>query len=171
MSNAGSHDARITDLVSRLDEAADRLATRLERAGPRAAQATEGWTAAQIGVHVALVNDNFTGVFDGSNPAPAPAPEGFTERPWSEIAQGIPARFSAPTRFEPPADVSGDEAARMVRQSAARLAAAVAQVTPESARCCFTNKIVGTISVYQAGEWAVAHIIRHNQQAKRILGA
>ena len=33
-----------------------------------------------------------------------------------------------------------------------------------------TNAIVGTISVYQIGEWATAHIARHNRQAKRVLG-
>jgi hypothetical protein len=33
-----------------------------------------------------------------------------------------------------------------------------------------THPIVGRISVYQIGEWATAHVIRHNRQAKRALG-
>ena len=33
-----------------------------------------------------------------------------------------------------------------------------------------THAVVGTISVYQLGEWATAHIARHNRQAKRVLG-
>jgi hypothetical protein len=33
-----------------------------------------------------------------------------------------------------------------------------------------THALVGTISVYQLGEWATAHIKRHNRQAKRVLG-
>ena len=170
MENSMSHTERITDLLARLDEATTRFVSRLERAGPRAEIATTGWSAAQIGAHVALVNDNFTSVFDGSNPAPQPAPEDFVERPWSAIVSGIPERFEASARFQPPADVSGADAVDRVRQSAARLAAAIAAVSPERGRYCFTNKIVGTVSVYQAGDWAIAHIIRHNQQAKRILG-
>ena len=164
------HAERISTLVARLDEAADRLATRLERAGARAEQAATGWTPAQLGAHVAMVNDNFTSVFDGTNPAPAPPPPDFKERDWSTIATGIPARFEAPKRFVPPAGVSAADAAEMVRASAARLRSAIANVSAERGRYCFTNPIVGTISVYQAGEWAIAHIIRHNQQAKRILG-
>jgi hypothetical protein len=33
-----------------------------------------------------------------------------------------------------------------------------------------TNRIVGTITLYQVGEWATAHVARHNRQAKRALG-
>ena len=28
----------------------------------------------------------------------------------------------------------------------------------------------GTINLYQVGEWATAHVIRHNKQAKQTLG-
>ncbi len=165
-----SHAQRIADLVARLDEAAARFLARLEGAGGRAEAApATGWTVAQIGAHVALVNDNFTSVIDGSNPAAVPAPEGFVERPWSEIAAGIPARIQAVARFEPPPVVTAAEAAARVRESTARLRAAVAALTPERARWCFPSRIAGTVSVYHAGEWAVAHIIRHNQQAKRLL--
>ncbi|MGH9176522.1 MAG: DinB family protein [Vicinamibacterales bacterium] len=165
-----SHTQRTDDLLARLDEATRRFVSRLERAGPLAEAATTGWTAAQVGAHVALVNDNFTTVFDGSNPALRPPLEEFVERPWSAVAAAIPERLEAPARFIPPAGISGAEAAERVRQSAARLATAIAAVPPERGRYCFTNRIVGTISVYQAGDWAIAHIIRHNQQAKRILG-
>ena len=67
-----SHSERITDLMARLDEATTRFVARIERAGPRAEVVTTGWTVAQIAMHVALVNDNFTSIFDGSNPAPQP---------------------------------------------------------------------------------------------------
>lgn len=165
-----SHAQRINDLLTRLDEATTRFVSRLEHAGARAEVASTGWTVAQIGAHVALVNDNFTSVFDGSNPALQPATEDFVERPWSIVAGGLPERFEAPARFVPPGDVSAADAAARVRLSAARLAAAIAALSPERGRYCFTNRLVGTISVYQAGDWAIAHVIRHNQQAKRILG-
>jgi hypothetical protein len=32
------------------------------------------------------------------------------------------------------------------------------------------HRVVGAITVYQIGEWATSHIIRHNRQAKRVLG-
>jgi hypothetical protein len=165
-----SHTQRISDLLARLDEATTRFVARLERAGAQAEATTTGWTVAQIAAHVALVNDNFTSVFDGSNPALQPPPPDFVERPWPVIASGIPERVDAPTRFAPPAGVSGAEAADRVRQSAARLAAAIAALPPERGRSCLTSRLVGTISVYQAGDWAIAHMIRHNQQAKRLLG-
>ena len=169
MQNPASHSERIADLLARLDEAANRFAGRLERAGARADRAETGWSAAQVGAHVALVNDNFTSVIDGTNPVATPAPDDFSERSWSTIAAGIPERFDAPARFVPPAGVTGAEAAALVRQSVERLRAAIAALSPERGRYCFTNRIVGAISVYQAGDWAIAHMIRHNQQAKRIL--
>jgi hypothetical protein len=159
----------MADLVARLDEAANRLATRLERAGERAEQTRRGWTPAQIGAHVALVTNRFCTVVDGSVPAATPAPEGFVERPWAAIVRGIPERIDAPARVAPPDVVSGQDAARMVRESAARLARALTDLSEERARYCFTSPIVGTITVAQMGDWAIAHMIRHNQQAKRIL--
>ena len=169
MQNPVSHAQRIADLVTRLDEAAGRLATRLERAGDRAEHADSGWTAAQVGAHVALVNNSFCAVVDGSAPAARPAPEGFVERPWVDIASGIADRLEAPARVAPPATVSGSEAAHMVRDSAARLGRALTDLSEERGRYCISNPIVGTITVVQMGDWAIAHMIRHNQQAKRIL--
>ena len=81
MQNPVSHAQRIADLVTRLDEAADRLGTRLERAGDRAEHADSGWTAAQVGAHVALVNNSFCAVVDGSAPAAKPASEGDVRTP------------------------------------------------------------------------------------------
>ena len=170
MQNPGEYARRITDLVARLDEAADRLATRLERAGDRAEHAESGWTAAQVGAHVALVNTSFSTVVDGSVPAAKPAPEGFVERPWADIASGIAGRIEAPARVQPPEKISGTEAALQVRNSAARLSRALSDLSEERSRYCLTNPVVGTITVLQMGDWAIAHMIRHNQQAKRIIG-
>jgi hypothetical protein len=44
-------------------------------------------------------------------------------------------------------------------------------LTPDRAsRFGVTHRVVGTITLYQVGEWATAHTIRHNAQAKRLLG-
>ena len=37
------------------------------------------------------------------------------------------------------------------------------------AKIGITNPIVGTINLYQVGEWAASHVARHYQQAKRAL--
>lgn len=37
-------------------------------------------------------------------------------------------------------------------------------------RMGITHPIVGTIDLYQLAHWATAHVIRHNRQAKRVLG-
>jgi hypothetical protein len=76
----------------------------------------------------------------------------------------------APSRVAPPAEISGEEAAALLRQSATRLRRAIAGLSPDRARYCFNSRVVGTITLYQVGDWAVGHMIRHNQQAKRILG-
>ena len=51
------------------------------------------------------------------------------------------------------------------------MARAFDSLTPErGARMGITRAVVGSITVYQIGDWATAHIIRHNRQAKRVLG-
>ena len=53
-----------------------------------------------------------------------------------------------------------------------KMARALDAVTPErGAGHCITSAIVGgAINLYQVGEWATAHVIRHNKQAKQVLG-
>jgi DinB superfamily len=169
MATLVSHEARIADLLARLGETTTRFITRLEQAGSPGEVAHEGWSAAQIAWHVAHVNDALASTIEGSAPGAGPAPEGFTERPWPEIVATIPARNQSPARFVPPAGVSMASAVEQMRQSAAKLSSALSSLTPERARLCITNRTVGTISLYQAGEFAIAHMIRHNQQAKRVL--
>ena len=166
-----THDARIQDLLTRLQATTDRFTTRLENAGPRAEQAPTGWTPAQIAVHVAMVNDNLAGVIDGSIPGAAAAPDGFEERVWSDVVSQVPPRNDAPPRYHPPAVVAAADAVMHFRESAARLSQALAGLSPERARLCIKNRAVGMITLYQAGDFAIAHMIRHNQQAKRVLGS
>lgn len=170
MTDLARHDQRIADLLARLDEAGNRLATRLEGAGDRGNTATAGWSAAQVGAHVALVNAEFAALLDGTTTVAAPPADDFVERPWADIARDIPDRVEAPARLAPPADITVREAAARLRNSTARLRTAIATLSPDRASHCFTNRRVGTITLYQVGDWAIAHMIRHNQQAKRILG-
>jgi hypothetical protein len=171
MQQIGVHTQRIDELLERLRETTTRFTSRIEGAADRAAPPDGGWSAAQIAAHVALVNESLASVIDGSAPGAAEPPDQFQERPWEAIARGVPVRNQAPARFVPPDEVTTADAMDQFRRSTAHLIAAVAGLSPERARHCFTSGVVGTISLYQAGEFALAHMIRHTQQAKRLLEA
>ena len=81
--NAATHQQRIDDLLGRLSETTTRFGARLESAGPRAELAENGWTPAQIAVHVAMVNENLASVIDGSLPGATPPAAGATRVPTS----------------------------------------------------------------------------------------
>ena len=167
---SGTHEARIDDLLNRLREASTRFSARVAGAGPRAEQAASGWTLAQIASHVAMVNHNLASVIEGSAQGAVPPAEGYQERAWPDIVRGVPGRNEAPARFQPAASVAAQEGLQQFEQSVGHLARAIESLTPDRARYCITNRVVGTISLYQAGDFAIAHMIRHNQQAKRVLG-
>jgi hypothetical protein len=167
--NAATHQQRIDDLLGRLSETTTRFGARLESAGPRAELAENGWTPAQIAVHVAMVNENLASVIDGSLPGATPPAAGFQERAWSDVVRNVPARNEAPPRFHPPAQVSLPDALTQFRASAAHLTRAIEGLAEDRGDYCITNKAVGTISLRQAGDFAIAHMIRHNQQMKRVL--
>jgi hypothetical protein len=51
------------------------------------------------------------------------------------------------------------------------MARALASLGEErGARMGITHRTVGAITLYQVGEWATSHVMRHNRQAKRVLG-
>jgi hypothetical protein len=163
------HLARIADLLTRLNDTSTRFSTRLAAAGSRAEQAPQGWTPAQIAAHVAMVNHNLASVIEGSVEVAKPPADDYHERPWTDVVRDVPERNVAPARFQPPATVAAGDALQQFEQSVSHLARAIETLTPDRGRYCFTNKAVGTITLYQAGDFAIAHMIRHNQQAKRIL--
>lgn len=169
---ASEHARRIETLRAGFDEAHRRLTTRLRGAAADPAPAAgEGWTAAQIGAHVAAVTGQFAAVVSGEVTAMPFGPE-FRERPWPEIAAGIPERLSAPAAAQPPDAITMAEALELLDAAAARMHRALDGLTAErGASHGISHRIVGgPISLYQVVEWATAHIIRHNQQAKRVLG-
>ena len=165
-----AHAARVADILSRLDETSGRFAARLEKAGSRGEQASEGWTPAQIGVHVALVNQSLASIIDGSGAGALPPADGFVEQSWPEIVSRLPARNESPSRFVPPTSASIGEAVSQLRSSTVRLREALTSLTPERSLHCFTHRLAGPMTLYQVGDFAIAHMIRHNNQAKRTLG-
>jgi DinB family protein len=168
-----AHMARVRHLRESFVSANERLVKRLRGASDEAAERhnPDGWSAAQIGWHVAFVSTRFAAMIAGDATGPLPLPESFQERPWAEIAASIPDRLQAPAAAHPPPVVKRTEAVAALEASGTRMARAFDALTSQrGGRIGVTNPVVGTITVYQLAEWATAHIARHNKQAKRILG-
>jgi pyruvate/2-oxoglutarate dehydrogenase complex dihydrolipoamide acyltransferase (E2) component len=172
-SSQSAHLARVRHLRESFASANERLVARLRAAADDAAErhVPGCWSAAQIGWHVATVTTRFAGLIAGDLNGPQPLPDSFRERPWEEIAAAIPERLQASGAVTPPSTVRRSEAVAALEAAATRMARAFDALTDErGSRTGITHPIVGTISLYQLGEWATAHIARHNRQAKRVLG-
>jgi hypothetical protein len=168
-----AHGDRIERLCRAYEEAHGRFVARL--AGVPAARAEAippdgGWSAAQIGWHVAAVDAAFADLVSGARPS-EPLTEAFRERAWSEVAAAIPRKLEASRAVLPPAAVQQDTALAALAASAGRLQTALRNLTPDrGSQFGVTHRVVGTVTLYQVAEWAAAHTIRHNAQAKKILG-
>ncbi len=169
-----THAERISTLTDAFNESMTRFLARLDTATPEqliATPADGGWSPAQVAWHVGVINEAFAGLIDGSIPNARPAPEGFTETPWSTIAAQVPVKLEAPARFHPPADVTAADALARLRGSQPRMVDALAGLD-ESRSGLTVKSTVGTpINLYQVGNWAAAHVARHNAQVKRLLAA
>ncbi len=173
MTQSISGAGRAADVRQAFTEASQRLIARLRGADSAAVEraAGGGWSAAQIGWHVAAVTTRFAGMISGEIPAAQPLAAEFRERAWTDIAASIPDRLEAPSAVLPPATVGCGEAVAALEASEARMVGALDALSAERGdRMGVVHPIVGAISVYQIGEWATAHIMRHNRQAKRALG-
>jgi uncharacterized damage-inducible protein DinB len=170
---AETHSERIERMRKTYREAHERFVKRLREAPADAverAPADGGWSAAQIGWHVAAVDATFAGLVSGERPGAQPIADG-AEKPWTEIVAGIPSKLEAGKRVQPPAQVRRDEVLAALEESAARLDAALASLEADrGATQAITHPVIGTVSLRQIGDWATAHTIRHNAQAKRVLG-
>jgi hypothetical protein len=167
-----AHLARVRHLRESFASANERLVARLRATPDEAAErhALHEWSAAQIGWHVATVTTRFAAMIAGDLNGPQPLIDSFRERAWETIAAALPERLQASSAVTPPPAVRRAEAVAALEASATTMVRALDALTAERGRMGITHPIVGTISVYQIGEWAAAHIARHNRQAKRILG-
>lgn len=166
-----THTERVAQTVAAFEAAMDRFLTRVAAVPATDAERppAEGrWSIADITWHVAVTNEGFAALVDGSRPlARAPEP-GFVETPFPEIQARVPERLDAPEQFHPPAGLTMAAALERARASRERFAGAYRALSEE--RGAWTIKsILGLLTVYQVGDWAVAHVARHNAQAKRTL--
>jgi uncharacterized damage-inducible protein DinB len=164
---------RISRTRAAYKEARDRFAARLRDASDadvHRAPARGGWSAAQIGWHVAAVDTAFAAVLSGASPAAKPLDDGVTVRTWAEIVAAIPEKLEAGARVQPPDTVRRDDVLASLAESAQKLDAALAALAEaRAARFAITHPVVGTVALGHIGDWATAHTIRHNAQAKRVL--
>jgi uncharacterized damage-inducible protein DinB len=169
----GSHADRVANLRQSYATAHGRFVDRLQRVSVEAAERAPsggGWSAAQIGWHVAAVDAAFADLISGVR-ATQPLPDDFRERAWTDVVAEIPSSLQASSAVTPPAGVRRADVLPALEASAQKIDAALEGLTVDrGSRFGLTHRIVGTISLYQVGEWAIAHTIRHNAQAKRVLG-
>lgn len=166
-----THESRINAIAANLEEAMARFEARLSSLTAEQAErprADGGWSAAQIAWHVAAVNAAFMSLIDGSRPAAQPASAGFIERTWEEIGRALDEKLDAPARVTPTGPVSHGDALSKVKASGAALAAAIRALDPARGPMTVDSPVVGRVSLYQVGEWAVIHVIRHNKQMKAL---
>ncbi|MDQ3068820.1 MAG: DinB family protein [Acidobacteriota bacterium] len=164
------HALRVAAVTSQFDEAMVRFQSRLSEAAAQAPRvpAEGAWTIAQVAWHVGAVNDAFAKVIDGTFPVAQQPAADFVEREWEAIRSAIPEKLQAPSRVHPPDEVTLPEAVAKLSATGARLTAALRELSAERARFTYES-MLGRISLYQVGEWATAHVIRHNKQVKRLL--
>jgi hypothetical protein len=169
-----SHTERIAELSTNFSDSMTRFLARVERTAPDSLMKKPddgGWSAAEISWHVGAINNAFAGLIDGSVPNARPAPEGFVETPWTEIAMRVPVKLEAPQRFHPPEDLTAEHALNLLRQSKDTMLKALAGLTEERALGFTVKSSVGTpVNLYQVGTWAAAHVARHNAQVKKLIG-
>jgi hypothetical protein len=170
---AETHVERIARMRRSYREAHDRFVSRLSGAPGDLVERVPpdgGWSAAQIGWHVATVDGLFADLVSGARPTQA-LPDGFRERGWPEIVATLPAKLDASAGSVPPPDITRDAALSALATASAKLDAALEGLAEDrGSRFGVTHKAVGTVSLTQIGDWATAHTIRHNAQAKRVLG-
>ncbi len=167
------HLSRVRHLREAFAAANEHLVTRLRAADDHAAERSgeAGWSAAQVGWHVAAVNSRFAALIAGDVPAAKPLEPGFVERPWTAIAAELPEKLQASAAAMPPPAVTRHDAIARLEASAVKMAQALDTLTPErGAGIGVSNALVGTINLYQVGEWAASHVLRHDRQAERALG-
>ena len=168
-----THAERIHTIVASFEEAMSRFQSRLAASSSEAAErprADGGWSAAQVAWHVAAVNEAFAGLIDGSRPIAQPAPADFVERSWTEIGASLQSKMQAPSRMQPQGAIAHADAIAKLESSRAALVEAVRGLQPDRGVMMIESPLVGRVTLYQVGEWAVHHVIRHNKQMKEVLG-
>jgi len=154
-------------VLARFNAAQNHLVSKLRELPAAAAEDRpdlDGWSAAQIGWHVALANEWVAGVLTGATPIAEPAPPGFREtlhtRPLPEKIQTFP-------RCDPPAVVGRDSALERLRASGQHMSKAIASLTAERGASYTVTMAFGTLSLYELADFAAGYVTRQLGQVDR----
>ena len=174
-----SHDERLQAIRAAFARENSVLASKVEQLDDRTATLApqDAWSAAQIAWHVALTTELLSGALSGANASMlVPRPEGFQE---VLATLQLPAKMKTFPMLEPPADPTRAESVSRLRASQDTFATALQAVTPN--RCATqcvqlplppgAGRAFGVFSLYEIGEFAVAHVVRHTGQVERTVAA
>jgi hypothetical protein len=158
---------RAATILVRFQTAHNALVGKLRELPPGSAEkrpASEAWSAAQIGFHVATTNEWIAGVLDGSTAMATPAPAGFAE---TFNPRSLPPKVKTSPSLEPPAVVSAEVALDRLRASGHRLSKAIASLSAERGVSHCVTLPFGTLSLFELADFTAAHILRHISQIDR----
>ncbi len=161
---------RAATILARFSAAQHVLLSRLRELDPEGAEhhpSVEGWSAAQIGAHVAMANEWTAGVLMGTTPLAEPAPAGFTEQYSSSRGSGVSWNVKA-FPLHPPDVISLDNTVERLRTSAHHLSRAIASLTADRGSGYTVTLPVGTLSLFELAEYTVAHVGRHAAQLEAL---
>jgi hypothetical protein len=160
---------RAATILARFNSAHNDLVWKLRDCAFDSAQSSrgDGWSAAQIGTHVAMTNDFVASVLTGKTPMAQPAPEGFQE---SFNPSVLPSKAQAPAVLQPPPVVGIDAAIERLRASAQNVSKAIAALTPERGSQYCVSMPFGTLSLFELADFTAAHVSRHAAQVQRTVG-
>jgi len=129
--------------------------------------APAAWNPAQIGWHVAATTEFLSGSLAGAiEQVRIARPADFREQ-LSELK--LPEKIKTFPMLEPPADASRETALSKLRASEATFAGAVDKVSENRCASECVQLPFAVLSLYEVGEFTVAHVRRHIGQLQRTL--
>ncbi len=159
---------RAATILARFNAAHHTLAVKLRDLPAATAEQPpdqEAWSAAQIGWHVAQVNEWIAGVLTGSTGSAQPVPSGFKE---TFNATTLPTKIKTSSALEPPPVVGRDVALERLRASGQHMSKAIASLTPERGGGFCVEMRFGILSLFELAEFAAGHVNRHVAQLARV---
>ncbi len=162
-----SNPDRATLVLARFNAAQNHLVGKLRDLPPAVAEErsdVDAWSAAQIGWHVALLNDWVAGILTGATAMAQPAAPDFKE---TLHTLTLPDKVKTFPALEPPAVVGRDSALERLRASGQHMSKAIASLTPERGGGYTVTLPFGTLSLYELADFAAGHVTRHLAQVDR----
>lgn len=166
---SAQHEDRIRNAVSSFEDANSRLVRMLEGLSDEAAHKAPsdgGWSAAQVGCHVAMTNELFAGVLTGAVPLAQPAPAGFAENP--NVFSTVPSKVETAPPLQPPAGSTRQDAVEKLRSAQTAIVGAIKSLTHERGTSHIMQLPFGPITLSQAAEFMGPHTTRHIAQVERV---